>query len=300
MNRLHLNLALVVVVSALGAALYFTQKKEEKGPPLTALTDATLERIRIEHPEAKPIALQKVGDEWRLTEPVSAAADPLEVASITNLASIEAQRKLASSEVELKQLGLEPSAYAVMLNDIRLEFGDSEPIEYRRYVRVGDEIALIADPSATALDADYSELVAKTLLPKNAEIVEISVPGLRVFRSEDQQSWLLDPQRPDASADQKQAFVSAWKSARAMWNALAEPDSGGDAITVKLKDGIVELRLIAREPQLVIENPALGVRYTLSKALGDEMLQLPAPAKPAATSSAEAEAGVAADAPPAP
>jgi len=278
MNRLHLNLALVVVVSALGATLFFTQKTEVKGPPLTPLTDATLERIRIEHPGAKAIALQKIAGQWRLTEPVDAAADPLEVASITNLASIEAQRKLASAEVELEQLKLDPPAYTVTLNDVRLEFGDSEPIEYRRYVRVGDEIALIADPSATALDADYSELVAKELLPKNAEIVEIEVPGLRVYRSEDQQSWQLFPENPEAGADQKQAFVSAWKSARAMWNATAESSSTGEPITIKLKDGVVRLRLIAREPQLIIENPDLGVRYTLSKALGDDMLQLPQPA----------------------
>ncbi len=277
MNRLHLNLALLVVVVALGATLYFTQKKEQKGPPLTPLTEATLERIRIEHPDTKAIALQKRDGRWWLTEPVEAAADPLEVASITNLAGIEAQRKLASAEVELKQLKLDPPGYTVTLNDTRLEFGDSEPIEYRRYVRVGDEIALIADPSATALDADYSELVAKELLPKDAEIVAIEVPGLRLARSEDQQSWQLTPESPDASADQKQALVSAWKSARAMWNAAAEADSTGEPITIKLKDGAVQLRLIAREPQLIIENPTLGVRYTLSKALGDELLQLPPP-----------------------
>lgn len=287
MNRLHLNLALVLVVAALAATLYFTQKKEEKGPPLTALTEATLERIRIEHPNAPAIALQKQDDQWRLTEPVQAAADGLEVASIVNLSTAEAKRKLAVADVKLSELKLDPPQYTVTLNDIRLELGDSEPIEFRRYVRVGEEIALIDEPSSAALDRDYSDLVAKELLPAGAEIVKIEVPGLTLARSTDGQSWSLSPDQPEASADQKQKLADAWKSARAMWNAAAPAGEagGGEPVTITLKDGVVNLLVVAREPQLVIGNPALGVHYTLSKALEAELLQLPtaaAPSEPAA------------------
>ena len=282
MNRLHLNLALVLVVAALAATLYFTQKKEEKGPPLTALTEATLERIRIEHPNAPAIALQKQDDQWRLTEPVQAAADGLEVASIVNLSTAEAKRKLAVADVKLSELKLDPPQYTVTLNDIRLELGDSEPIEFRRYVRVGEEIALIDEPSSAALDRDYSDLVAKELLPAGAEIVKIEVPGLTLARSTDGQSWSLSPDQPEASADQKQKLADAWKSARAMWNAAAPAGEagGGEPVTITLKDGVVNLLVVAREPQLVIGNPALGVHYTLSKALEAELLQLPAAAAP--------------------
>lgn len=278
MNRLQLNLALVVIVGALAATLYLTREQPEKGPPLTPLTDATLERIRIEHPGAPAIVLQKQDGAWQLTAPVHAAADAMEVASIVSLAGAEAQRKLSVAEVELKELKLDPPQYTLTLNDTRLDFGDSEPIDFRRYVRVGDDVALIAEPSAAALDADYSDLVAKELLPAGAEIQSLALPDLTVARSTDGQSWVLMPDQADVGADQKQQLVDAWRSARAMWNAAAE-GGPGEPVTILLKDGrVFELVVVARTPQLIIENPALKVRHTLSKALEGELLQLPAPA----------------------
>ncbi len=280
MNRLQLNLALLVLVGGLAATLYFTQETEQKGPPLTPLTDATLERIRIQHPDAPAIALTKQNGQWQLIEPVQAAADPLEVASIVTLATMEAKRKLAVTDVDLKELKLDPPNYRVTLNDIELGIGDSEPIEYRRYVRVGDEIALTDDPPSAALDADYSDLVSKALLPAGARLLRIEVPGLTLTRSEEGQTWIESPAQPAASADQKQKFVEGWSSARAMWNAASptgEAGAAGEPITLVYDGGELKLTLVAREPQLVLENPALRVRYTLSKALENEILRLPDP-----------------------
>lgn len=280
MNRLQLNLALVVLVGGLAAALYFTQEEEKKGPPLTTLTDATLERIRIQHPDTPAIALAKQDGQWRLTEPVQAAADPLEVASIVTLATMEAKRKLAVADVDLKELKLDPPSYRVTLNDIELSIGDSEPIEYRRYIRIGEEIALTDDPPGAALDADYSDLVSKALLPPAVKLLRIEVPGLTLTRGADGQTWTETPAQADASADQKQKFVDGWTTARAMWNAAVpaeEADAAGEPVTLVYDGGELKLKIVAREPQLILENPALKVRYTLSKALENEILRLPDP-----------------------
>lgn len=285
MNRNVLNLALLVLVAALGAAVWFTQKKEQKGPPLTALAADAVDHIRVEHPGQPGIGLEKKDGQWLLTAPVQAPADPFEVATLVNLATQETRRTLALAELKPAELKLEPPQFTITLNDQRLDFGDVEPLDYRRYVRHGDTVALIDDPPEPAVDADYSNLVAKELLPARAEIDRIEVPGLSVARGADGKTWTAIPAANAASGDALAGFVSAWQSARSMWNAAMPADGGqGEPITVTLKGAVIRLVLVSREPQLVIDRPDLKIRYTLSKADTDKLLALasPAPDKPAA------------------
>lgn len=284
MNRAYLNLALLAIVAGLAATVWFTQKKEApKGPPLTTLTSAAVNSISIEHPDEPTIKLVKKGDEWQLTAPVQSPTDPFEVASLVNLATTEAKRTLKVGDVKLADLKLAPPRFTITLNDRKLEFGDTEPLEYRRYVRHGDSVALIDDPSDTAVDADYSNLVAKELISPGAEIDKIEVPGLSVSRS-DGKDWSATPASDAASGDALARFVQAWRAARSMWNAAMPADGGkGEPITLTLKDGTVHLVLVSKAPQLIIDRPDLKLRYTLSKADADTLLTLtePKPGEPA-------------------
>ncbi|HEY1077178.1 MAG TPA: DUF4340 domain-containing protein [Fontimonas sp.] len=286
MSRAKLNIAMVGVLAGLGAVVWFTREKPEVLPPLTALSAQTLKQILIEHPGTPAIRLEKQGEQWQLVAPVKAPTDPLEVAGIVALASSPVERSLPLAEVTLAELGLEPPQYSVTFNDQVLGFGADEPIQARRYIKAADHVALIADPPKEPLDADYSELVAKTLLPEGAKIVRIEVPGLTVARNE-AGLWTAEP-AGNASAEKLQAFVDSWSQARAMWNA-AIPDggkdlgpAGGQPIRIVLEDGEVQLRLAAHEPQLLIDRPDFGVRYAVSKAEEASLLTLAAaPAAPA-------------------
>jgi len=276
MTRSQLNLALMVVAAGLGAAVFFGQKKEEKGPPLTTLTADTINKVRIEHPGAPALVLEKAGSAWKLLEPVQAPVDSIEINGVLNLATLETKSTLKLTDLQLADLGLEPALYSVTFNDQKLELGNNEPLNYQRYIRAGDKVVLTEDPPATALDADYSDLVSKQLLPEGAEIVEIRLPGLTIARAADDKGWSLKPEPAPASADQKQKLVDAWKNARAMWNAAEIGETPkGDEVVVTLKDQTLKFLVVEREPQLALVRPDLKVRYTLSKALADELLKLP-------------------------
>jgi hypothetical protein len=277
MKRTHLNLLLLVAVAGLGAGVYFGQKKEEPAVPLTALTPDTLTRIALEHPGHPKLVLEKQGKAWKIVEPVKADTDELEVSALTNLATLGAKRKLPLAEVKLAELGLAPPAYRITLNDVALDFGAQEPIEARRYVLTGGEVALVDDPPSAALDADYSDLVAKPPVPAEAEIVKIELPsGISVVLGADGKGWVAAPLQADISADAPQKLAHAWKDARAMWMAADLPEgSQGETVKITLKGGR-ELRFVVaeRDPQVVLANPELKVRYVLSKALETELLQL--------------------------
>lgn len=277
MKRSHLNLALVAIVAGLAAAAYFGQKKEEKGPPLTTLAADAVNDIRIEHPDAPAIHLHKDAGAWKLLEPVVADADAVEVNGILSLAGLETKLTLEPSAVKLAELKLDPPEYTVTLNDVKLGLGDVEPLNYRRYVAAGGKVLLVDDPPSAALDADFSDLVDKALIPAGAEIVKVALPALIVERDADGKSWKITPEDPKAGADARQKFIDGWRSARALWMA-AEPKEGskGDPVDVTLKDGrVMHFVLVTRDPQPILARTDLKVRYTLSKELEGQILKLP-------------------------
>lgn len=276
MERKTLNIVLATAAVALAAAVYFSQKKEDQGPPLTPITAATLDRVSLEHPGSPTVKLERKGGLWKITEPVQADADPFEVNAFIDLAKQEVKKSLELNAVSLKDLGLTTPAYTVTLNDQKIGFGAQEPIQARRYLLVGGKVALVEDPPAEALDADYSDLVSRTLLPTTAEIQSIALPGLNIAKSADAKSWILAPEDANAGADARQKLIDSWKSARALWNAALPKDGiKGDDVSVTLKGGtVIKFVVTARDPQLVIARPDIGVSYTLSKELVDEMLKL--------------------------
>lgn len=294
MKRTRLNLSLLVIALGLGLGIYFFgQKKEPPGPPLTPLKAAAVTRVVIAHPGSNAIALEKRDTRWFMTAPVKTEVDEFEIGALIGLADKETKKQLEGGK--LPELGLEPPQYTITLNDQIIAFGGQEPLEFRRYVKVGNTVSLIEDPPSAALDKDYSDLVAKNLVPSTAEIARVELKGLTLAKSADGK-WTLTPADPKAGADQMQRLVDGWKSARSMWNELvADPSKiKGDEVKVTLKDGSVrEFIVAATEPQLKLFRPDLGVIFVMSKALADELLKLPAPkeeAKPAETAPTPAPA----------
>ena len=276
MKRSYLNVALLLVAGGLGAALWFGQKKEEKGPPLTPLKPAAITRIAVEHPGKPVIRLEKKGEAWLLTEPVKSETDKYEIGGILALADLELKSTLDAASVDRKELELDPPKYSVILDDTRIDLGGTEPIKYRRYVSAGGVTGLVDDPPSAALDADYADLVSKSLLPEGTNLRSIELPGLTLDKTADG-AW-TSPQQGDAAPAQIAQLAESWRNAKAMWNA-AEPREGstGDAVRLTLDDGrTIELVVVTRDPQLILSSKVLGVRYTLSKALVDELFKIPA------------------------
>lgn len=280
MRRAQLNLALGAVLIALGIGVYLSRDKEEKKPPLTPLTAETVDRITIAHPQQPAIKLEKNDAGWRLTEPVQAEADKFEVNGVLSLATLEQKTTLPAAEVNVADLGLDPPAYTVTLNSVSLEMGGVEPIQFQRYIRVGDTIALTDDPPSAALDANYSDLVSKSLLPESAEIVKLELPGLTLAKDM-QDRWQTTPPQPKSSADSIQKLADGWKNARSLWNEMADAaPAGGETVAVTLKDGaLLRFVIVGRDPQFQLVRPELNVKFNLSRSLADELLKLAEPPK---------------------
>lgn len=314
MSRTYLNLSLLVVAAGLGAAVWFSQKKEEVGPPLTALKQSAITRIALEYPGKPAIKLEKKDGKWRLTEPVQAETDSFEVNGILGVAELEVKAKIDAG-ADKAELELEPPKYTVTLDDTKVAFGGSEPIKFRRYVLSGGVLGVVDDPPSAALDADYSDLVSKAVVPEGSELSRIELPGLVLEKNADG-VW-TSPQQGAAKPAQVTKLAESWKNARAIFNsaepapeaaepmdepkaaakpatksvpktaakssAAVEPEKApkGDPVKLTLADGkVIDLIIVARDPQLVLARPALHVHYTLSEALVAELFKIPEEPKP--------------------
>ena len=279
MKRAQLNLALLALAAGLGIAIYFAQQKEPAGPPLTPFKPDAVTRVVLEHPNAPAVRLEKQDGHWKLVEPVKAAADEFEITALIGLADRVTQLKVEGGVP--KDLGLDPPAYTVTLDDRAIAFGGVEPLEYRRYVKTADGTFLIEDPPGEALNAEYADLVSKDLLPKDAEIERIEMPKLALTRAADG-NWSVKPADPKATADAMQKLADAWKGARSMWNEMASgARPAGGTVKVALKGGATrEFVIAARDPQLKLYRADLGVTFVMSRTLVDELLKLPETAPP--------------------
>jgi hypothetical protein len=286
-RRARLNVGLLAAAIGLGVAVFVANRKEPAGPPLTPYKADAIERIALEHPGVPAIRLEKQDGHWRLVEPIQAEADEFEVNALIGLADRETQLKVEGGAP--KDLGLEPPAYTLTLNDRTIAFGGVEPLEYRRYVQTPDGVFLIEDPPSAALDKEYADLVSKDVLPRGAVIERLELPRLALVKGEG--GWSLAPADPAVTTDRMQKLADGWQGARSMWNEMAGGAKvTGERVKVTLQGGAtgaapaqpaaIEFVVAAREPQLKLHRPDLGVTLVLSKALADELLKLPEPPPP--------------------
>lgn len=270
------NLVLAAMVLALGSFLYL--KPEQAPQPtqarLTQVEPNAIERIVLERPRLPSIALEKQSGKWQITEPVSIQAKPFQVQALLRLARSISHAQYPTDKLELERFGLKPARAKLHLNDHTLEFGDTDPIHQRRYVRSRNHVHLIDEPYPSPLQTSLASFVSPKLLPEGTQITELELPGIHVTRN-GQGSWLATPTR---SVDSLQSLIDTWQHARALevQSSLADPPAQPDQTRVRVRllgtDEPLEFTVVQREPELVLARDKLHLRYHLVFEMGRQLL----------------------------
>ncbi len=281
MSRASLrNLILLLVVVGLGLLVYFGPGGEDTQPTvrLSELDPDTVTRIRIQRPEGPEILLVKEGEAWFLEEPIRIAANLFRVQSLLRLAGSVSHGQYPLQDGDLARFGLTTPRVILQLDELALAFGDTEPLAFRRYVGVGETLHLIDDVDYHHLTAKAAGFVSLKLLPEDAQITGLSLPGLRLVRSADG-GWSAQPASPGASADALQALVDEWTQARALEINFHTDEAPGATVTLNLGGADQPLRftILERAPQLVLARADLGLAYHFPQAAAERLLQLTRP-----------------------
>ena len=150
MRGLRSFLALLVVLIALGAYLYFVESKRTPGESgdtrdqVFAVEADKIEEIRIRSEASDTTTLRKSGTEWQIVEPVTARPDEAEVSGLTsNLVSLEVQRVVDENAADLKEYGLANPRVEVAFKaggqERRLQIGNKTPPGTDLYAKLADE-----------------------------------------------------------------------------------------------------------------------------------------------------------------
>lgn len=281
-----LNLALVLVVAGLALLLFLRPGKETKPPPpeypLSTIEPAQVKTIRIQakgHDEAR-LSRGDGDSEWRLQEPVSVRADGSLIGSVLGDFGETTPTRYDVGDLDLSRYGLDEPSLKVWLNGSEFDFGDTNPLNSRRYIRAGQHVYLVADSLYRRLNVSPLTFAAKRLLPGKAEISAIHLPGFTVTRDDDGH-WQAQPAPPNMAKGAPQQLVDAWQGVYAMRVSRSDgkDESGQDkhtrvSIDIDGRKQPLVFEAFAGDGEFLIARPDKGLVYHVSSGSREQMLTL--------------------------
>jgi hypothetical protein len=279
-SRWIINLLLLVAIAILALVAWYEPGLEETPEPqaLTRLQPDQINSIHIERQGGDDLVLSRQDDgDWGIEREPALPADAAQVEMLSRLATQTPARSYPATELELARLGLDPPHSTVVLNDARIDFGDTEPLGGLRYVRTADQVHLISDIYQYLIDADFTQFVRRRLLPEAATVTALRLPHFSLTRNP--QAWTIEPDR-EVSGDRLQRLIDNWRQAAALnIRAAAGADAEGESVILSLDKPARELVFViaAREPELVLVRPDLGLEYRMGN-VAERLLALPTPA----------------------
>ena len=272
--RLLVNLGLLALIAVLATiAILKPGKNEVESTPLLALDLQGLNRVTLKNKET--LVFEKKEGLWNLTAPFAAPVNQFRVGQLLDITKAVSEANYPVKPNDLAQFGLDAPQAVLGLDDMTLQFGSTDPIKMRRYVRIGETLHLVEDNFFHHLTASASDYVDKRLIPERAKIREIQLPDLKATRDQ-QGQWTVEPNAKTGT--DLAELTSVWATARAIevkrWNPVAE----GEPIRIGFTEGpALEFVIINKSPELVLGRKDLGLQYTLTAETSRELLNLPKP-----------------------
>jgi hypothetical protein len=288
-SRLALNLGLLALIAVLTAvAVLKPGKKEEPQPTLVAGELNSLNRVTLQNKGT--LTFEKKDGLWVLTAPFAAPVNQVRMRQLVEVGQAVSSARYPIKPEELAQFGLDRPQATLMLGDTTLKFGNTDPINMRRYVRIGDTLHLVDDNFFHHLTASATDYVDKKLIPEGTKIRQIELPGLKIIKGAEGR-WTAEP-AGDGKTDWAE-LASTWATARAIEVKRLEKDAPGGTIRVTFNEGSpIEFLILRKEPSLTLARRDLGLQYEITADTARDLLnqkkpdQEPAAAAPKGTGEA--------------
>ena len=276
-------LALTLAVGGLAAWLFHKpDEPAEADYALAAVKPAEVTRIRLSRPvlgadgarTLEEIAIEKTGGGWRITAPFAARADEAPIERL--LSVLEARARVRYAANDLARYGLATPPAVLTANDSTIAYGDINPTTREQYVLAGNQVYVVPLTYGAALPRSVDALLSKALFgPGENQVVRFDLPDFTVALEEG--TWAVAPISSEASADERNAWVDAWKNAAALTVARHTSTFPTETAKVTLKDGrTITLGIAQRTPDVVLVREDDGVAYHFFADAGKRLLAPPA------------------------
>jgi hypothetical protein len=277
-RRWLLNAGLLGLIAALAwmVAHRMDQEKDIPGPPLTDLSAAAVSHVRIERPEQPAIAIEKTGNEWKLTAPMPARANRLNIENLLHVLSAPAETRFPAVTAELSQYGLEKPLARVRLENEEIAFGTLHPLKNQIYVLYNNEVALIPGYHLSAATYPYTNYIDSRLFEADRKLTSLRLPGFMLSLKDG--VWRRQPADKKLTSDRVNDFASEWQNASALGVDKFSGNESVDHIEItSTRDGKVEkirLDILAHKPDFVLYRPDENLEYHFTEETGKRLLNL--------------------------
>lgn len=256
--RLLLNLFLFLIVITLGL---FLLNDESDSPELKMLSNVPADSIKkiFIHHNKRDTLLTKSNQEWRLIEPIDISANQFRMQTLLNILSTQSHAQYNIAELDLKKYGLDKENTYIVFNNIKINFGDVNPINNLRYVQINKQLHLTEDLFYPLLSSRIGSLITRELITKDKIINQLVLPENSFSRDSNGLWQARDTLSSDAIIDvihqwqNKQAFAVHDYIAR---DSLAEIQVYFEGETTPVLFNVTDI-----EPWLIIARRDIGLEY---------------------------------------
>lgn len=272
-RRSALNLALLAVVAALALFAYYKPHKSEPEHKLSTLKAADATSIKIEAANNPPIVLARTGAEWKLTAPLTARADSVQVQRLLEILDATARDRFPA--MGLARYELNEPAVRVTINQQTFGFGAVNAMSREQYVLTQDGVYPVSLRYGTLLPRTFHQMISRQLFAADEAPVGFRFDNFRLEQRDGK--WQLTPPAADLSADDITRWVDNWRLATALGVLPASGRKPASVIKVMLKSGSeISVAVLQREPQLVLARSDQPFEYQLSAEAAKRLLAPPA------------------------
>lgn len=241
----------VLALVVLGLGLFASQRKDAEPTPQTALlpnlhADA-ITRIQLHKNGNLACELAKENAVWHLVKPLTAAVNDYQVQQLLSLPA-QPIRKSLDSKQPLQNFGLAEPSLVLTLDQHRIAFGASHPINHQRYLHTETGISLVDDRWQQILNACPESLISPQLIDSNRKITRIRLPDAELWL--EQGRWQRNPavatteSATTESMDVLQTFLDEWRYAQALFITRIDtlmdtrkPKSTAARVEIQFEDG---------------------------------------------------------------
>lgn len=280
-SRLWLNLALLLLLGILLLVVIYEPGRETGPEPirLTQLTPEAVNHVHLKRVTGNDVELVKETDgQWWMHNPYYLPANDFRVQSLLRLTQAESLNSHALKQLQPATYGLDnPRAVVTFNRTEQIKFGNTEPLQQRRYVQVGDMLHTINDTFYYQAAGSPTIYLSHKLLPPATDIIKLVLPDLQLINNQGQ--WQRTPLYTEVSADASIELINHWQLAQALELRPTEIKDAKADIEVYLKNQTdpIRFKLLQTENETSLIRLGTGLQYIIADDLYQRLTSLPEP-----------------------
>ena len=175
-KRLIQNITLISIIAAIAIFLWTQQQtsKDDKSNLASTLYDESIgdeaTEILIHVKDREDILLKNLDEVWTVVKPEKFVADKEQVQSLFTILSENAENSYAIEGKDLAKYGLDEERLSLSFNQVKLVFGEYNPVTQKRYIRKANKMYLVSESVSGLLQAGVDAFKIKT--PKTEESIQ--------------------------------------------------------------------------------------------------------------------------------